>query len=152
MQLKRLFFSSNFQNIFHSNDVCYDLHANKKMQSLSKKKQFFFFGIALYCIIVTKMNILFYWVFTVLRNNIMSNSVSTDIRPIWFDPSYPKWTIDCSVNISFEDIKCLYKVWNKHLPLKNPISKRFYISSLHFHIKLKKQNNKNTYKSFQEAG
>ena len=144
--------SSNFQNIFHSNDVCYDLHANKKMQSLSKKKQFFFFGIALYCIIVTKMNYLFYWVFTVLRNNIMSNSVSTDIWPIWFDPSYPKWTIDCSVNISFEDIKCLYKVWNKHLPLKNPISKRFYISSLHFHIKLKKQNNKNTYKSFQEAG
>lgn len=85
-------------NIFCSNSVFHNLHFNKKCEVVQIKKLFFFFWTPLYCIIVKKMNILFYKVFAVLHNN-MNNNISTDIRPIWFDPSDPKWTVDCSVNI-----------------------------------------------------
>ena len=70
----------------------------------------------------------------------MNNNLPTDIRLIWFDPSDPKWTMHCSINRSFEDISCLYKVWNKHLPSKNKFSFAHLIFTfLYWTKKLKQQ-------------
>ena len=93
------------------------------------------------------MKILFYEVFAVLRNNIMNNEVSTDIRPTWFDPSDLKWTMHCSVNNLLTTSGIFIRHETSISLLKNHL-KRLYISSLHFHIELKNTKRQKYLQSF----